>query len=224
MDNDLAAADFSGVLLTGGTAARMDGTDKSLLEIDGRTLLELCLAAFREADDVVVVGPPVPTHRPVIFAREDPPLGGPAAGLLAGIDALPRSATLIGVLAVDMPQVSPATFARLRYAAQDRDGAFLTDMDGRRQLCGVLSAAALARVRPGPEERSGMAMRALLTDLDLALVPGLGDESRDVDTWADLRDLASDRAADPATRMEADTCTGKPLTRDWRSEPPRLDR
>ena len=34
-----------------------------------------------------------------------------------------------------------------------------------------------------------MALRALLAPLDLAEVPTVADEHRDVDTWEDLRDL-----------------------------------
>lgn len=192
MDLDLRATGFCGVLLTGGTAARMDGIDKSSLELGGRTLLEIGLDAFLDADEVVVVGPPlVPTTRPVTFTREDPPFGGPVAGLLTGVDALLRPPGTVGVLAVDMPHVSAHTFRRLRMAARGRDGAFVLDETGRRQLCGVLGAAALARVRPGPEESHGMAMRALLSGLDLAEIAGIGDEARDIDTWADLRDLES---------------------------------
>ena len=41
------------------------------------------LAAVACAGRIVVVGPPQETSRPVDFVREDPPLGGPAAGLLA---------------------------------------------------------------------------------------------------------------------------------------------
>ena len=76
------AAGFCGVVLAGGTAARMDGIDKAGLELDGRTLLDRAVDAFADADEVVVVGPrTVPTPRPVTFTREDPPRGGPVAGL-----------------------------------------------------------------------------------------------------------------------------------------------
>lgn len=190
VDFDLGAAGFVGILLTGGTAARMDGADKAALEIGGRTLLEICLDAFLDADEVVVVGPDVvPTTRPVTTTREEPPHGGPVAGLLTGVDALLRTPRLVGVLAVDMPRVTAATFRRLRAAAEGHDGAFLVDGDDRRALCGVVEATALARIRPGLEEQHAMALRALLADLELADVPALGDEARDVDTWEDLRDL-----------------------------------
>lgn len=179
-----------GVVLAGGTAARLGGTDKAALELDGRTLLDRAVDAFADADTVVVVGPrTVATTRPVTFTREDPPRGGPVAGLLSGIDALTGAPVLVGVLAVDMPHVTAATVQRLRRAAAGRDGAFLVDGDGRRQLAGVLRADRLAAVRPGHGKAHGMSLRALLADLDLAAVPADGAEARDVDTWSDWRDL-----------------------------------
>jgi len=189
MDLDLGGG-FCGVVLAGGTAARMDGIDKAAVELHGRTLLELAVDAFLDADEVVVVAPAsVPTERPVTFVCEDPPRGGPVAGLLTGVDALLRRPSHVGVLAVDMPRVTPATVRRLREAAVGRDGAFLVGADGRRQLAGVLDAARLAGVRPGLEEQHGMALHRLLAPLDLALVPAVDDEAVDVDSWADLRDL-----------------------------------
>lgn len=189
MDFDPRAAGFSGVLLAGGTAARMDGIDKAGIELGGRTLLEICLDAFRDADEVVVVGPHARTTRPVTFTVEDPPRGGPVAGLLTGVDLLLRPARLIGVLAVDMPKVSAATFRRLREASAGHDGAFLHDPTGRRQLCGVVNAEALARVRPDLEGQHGRSVRRLLEGLDLDEVAAVADEAKDIDTWSDLRDL-----------------------------------
>ena len=190
MDLDLTAAGFCGVVLAGGTAARMDGVDKASVELRGRTLLELAVDAMLDADEVVVVAPDsVPTSRPVTFVCEDPPRGGPVAGLLTGVDALLRRPRLIGVLAVDMPRVTPATMRRLREAADGHDGAFLVDADGRRQLAGVIRADRLAAVRPGLEGQHGMALHRLLAPLSLAQVPADGDEAVDIDSWTDLRDL-----------------------------------
>ena len=191
MDFDLDAAGFCGVVLAGGTAARMDGVDKASIEHAGRTLLAYAVDAFLDADEVVVVGPAgVRTERPVTTVFEDPPRGGPVAGLLTGVDALLRTPLLVGVLAVDMPRVTPATMRRLRVAAAGRDGAFLVDADGRRQLAGVLDAARLHAVRPDLEGQHGMALHRLLAPLDLAEVAATGDEAVDVDSWADLRDLS----------------------------------
>lgn len=194
MDLDPSAAGFSGVILAGGTAARMSGVDKAAVELDGRTLLDLAIDAFLDADEVVVVGSGPdsgPTTRPVTTVREDPPRGGPVAGLLTGLDALLGRPRLVGVLAVDMPRVTAYTLRRLREASLGHDGAFLTDPDGRRQLAGVLDVRRLAQVRPAPEEQHGMALHRLLSPLDLALVPAIDDEAIDIDTWADLRDLQS---------------------------------
>ena len=192
MDFDLGAAGFSGVLLAGGTAARMDGIDKASIELGGRTLLEICLDAFLDADEVVVVGPrTVRTTRPVtLHAR------GPAAGRAGRRDCSPVSTCccdpprLIGVLAVDMPRVSAHTFRRLRDASRwSRRARFLTTRPGGGSCAAYSTPTALGRVRPDLEGQHGMSLRALLADLDLAAVAPVGDEARDIDTWADLRDL-----------------------------------
>lgn len=180
---------FAAIVLAGGRAVRMDGADKASVEHGGLSLLEHALNALLDADEVVVVGDPVPTTRPVTFCRESPRFGGPVAALLTGYDALVRRPRMLGVLAVDMPRVTPWTVRRLLEAAEGRDGAFLTDADGRRQLAGVLDAAHVEAARPDHEGQHGMPMHRLLAGLDLAEVPPVGDEGRDVDTWADLRDL-----------------------------------
>ncbi|MGB0099157.1 MAG: NTP transferase domain-containing protein [Nocardioides sp.] len=180
---------FAAIVLAGGRAVRLDGADKAAIEHDGRTLLEHALGSLLDADEVVVVGDPVPTARPVTFCRESPRFGGPVAALLTGYDALAGRPRTLGVLAVDMPRVTAWTFRRLHQAADGRDGAFLTDADGRRQLAGVLVADRLDDVRPDLEGQHAMAMHRLLAGLDLAELAPAGDEGRDVDTWADVRDL-----------------------------------
>ncbi len=182
------------VVLTGGTAARMGGVDKASIEIDGVTLLERSLAAVVSALEVVVVGEPVPTSRPVTWTREDPPGGGPAAGVLAGLDRLHLTPDLLVVLAVDMPRVNAGTVARLTWAVEADpavDGAVLVDPAGRRQtLAAVYRHTALAAARPANrEDEHGLPVRRLVGDLHLVDVPAVGDEARDVDTWEALRDL-----------------------------------
>lgn len=184
-------APWSAVILAGGRAARLDGADKSAIEIEGRTLLARTVDAALDAAEVVVVGDPVPTERPVTFVREEPRFGGPAAGLLAGVDALLRPAAYVAVLAVDMPWLQPRTLRRLSaaaLAADGSDGAVLVGPDGRRQLVLFLDAAGLAAVRPAPEAAHGLSMWRLLAPLQLTEVAAHGAEYRDIDTWADLRE------------------------------------
>ena len=179
--------EYAAVVLAGGTGVRLGGVDKAGIEHAGRTLLDHALAATGGAVETVVVGEPVPTSRPVTFAREDPAYGGPVAGLLAGRDALVRTVPTLVVLAVDMPGVTTETVERLQAAAAGHDGAFLLGDDGRRQLAGVLDVAALDAARPG--DPHGLPVRRLLAGLDLADVAARGREAADVDTWGDLRDL-----------------------------------
>lgn len=178
------------VILAGGTAARMGGADKAGIEFRGRTLLEYALDAVIDATEVVVVGDWVRTNRPVTFTREDPVQGGPAAGLLAGLDAFARTPQQLAVLAVDMPLVSMSTFSRLRSSAEGHDGAVLTGPDGRRALVYVLDVQRLQKVRPAYGEEYGLPIHRLMAGLELAEVPAVGDEARDIDGWTDLRDLS----------------------------------
>lgn len=178
------------VILTGGSAVRLSGADKASIELGGLTLLEHALGAMLDVDEVVVVGDPVPTTRPVTFTREDPVGGGPAAGLLAGLACFARRPTLVVVLAVDMPLVTSSTVRRLIEAVRSNDqaeGAALID-EGRRlqYLCAAYSRDGLERVRPSYEDEHGLSMRALVSGLRLEHVPAFGPETRDVDTWSDL--------------------------------------
>ena len=180
------AAERGGIVLTGGTAARFQGADKASIEVAGATLLEHVLGALAEVPEVVVVGEDVPTSRPVSFVREDPPMGGPAAGLLAGLSAFPHPPEVVVVLAVDMPLVTTATVRRLLERVQE-DGALLLDERGRRQfLCAAYRTEALVAGAPPLEQRHGLSVRELVGDLRLAEVPSLPGEALDVDTWEDL--------------------------------------
>lgn len=184
-----AALETGAVVLTGGGAVRLQGADKSSIEVGGRTLLDRVLAALSDIDEVVVVGAEVGTSRPVTWLREDPPGGGPAAGLLAGLSGFPRTPEHVVVLAVDLPLVTNDTVRRLRDACRG-DGALLVDTDGRRQLlCGIYRTAALLEAAPPVEQQPGLAVRALVDALDLVEVPALAGEADDVDTWEDLTAL-----------------------------------
>ncbi|MDQ6526934.1 NTP transferase domain-containing protein [Nocardioides sp. LHD-245] len=184
---------YAAIVLAGGQGSRLGGVDKASIELDGRPLLEHALDAVVDASEVVVVGHPVPTERPVTFVREEPRFGGPAAGLLTGRDLLLRTFPTIAVLAVDMPRLHPGTFRRLHEAAVGHEGAVLADADGRRQLAFVVETARLDAVRPDHEGQHGLSVRALLEPLDLVAVAPVGDEAQDIDTWSDLRDIASAR-------------------------------
>lgn len=184
--------DVGAVVLSGGAAVRLDGADKGSVEVGGRTLLDRVLDALLDVPDVVVVGPQVRTERPVTFRREQPPGGGPAAGLAAGLTGFVRLPSVVLALAVDLPFLAPGTIGRLVSAATARgvDGARLLDPDGRHQhLCAAYDGPRLSAACAG--DVHGSSMGALLRGLVLADVPAEGDEARDVDTWEDLRAVRS---------------------------------
>lgn len=95
----------TGVILTGGQSRRM-GRDKASLSRDGRSLVEIAVSALTiHGCDAIVVGPHrVPGAR---TTREEPPGGGPVAGIDAAVqllkDASPPSHALI--LATDLPHI-----------------------------------------------------------------------------------------------------------------------
>jgi molybdopterin-guanine dinucleotide biosynthesis protein A len=192
---------YAVLVLTGGTGRRLGGVDKAALQVGGMPLLDRVLSAVSADVDVVVVGDPVATSRPVTFCREDPAGGGPAAAVLAGLDqlaAMGRAAEVVIVLAVDLPFVTPATVIRL-VSATVGDGAVLVDGHGRRQyLAAAYRTAALAAARPAAGREEGLSMRALVRELRLVTVEAVGGEARDVDTAEDLE--ASRSAFDDRTR------------------------
>jgi molybdopterin-guanine dinucleotide biosynthesis protein A len=172
------------VLLAGGAGSRLGGIDKGALLLGGATLLDRALAAL-EGLDVVVVGPPL--GRPgVRVAREDPPLSGPAAAVVAGMAALPGADEVL-LLAVDLPRL-PEALPLLLAAPAGPDGTVVVDADGRRQwLLGRYRAAALRAAVDALGDPTGRPLRALVGGLavtEARLPPGL---ELDVDTVADAR-------------------------------------
>ncbi|MFJ7151083.1 NTP transferase domain-containing protein [Streptomyces sp. NPDC100445] len=188
------------VVLAGGAARRLGGADKPGLRVGGRTLLDRTLAACAGARTTVVVAAPRPTARPVRWAREEPPGGGPVAALEAGLRlaAAPHGpapqppAPHTVVLSADLPFLQEGTVRRLLTALQDTgaDGALLTDAGGREQpLVAAYRTAALhhglSALSATPGGLSGLPLRRLTGALHLTRVPD-PQASFDCDTWDDI--------------------------------------
>jgi len=178
------------VILAGGSGERLGGVSKADLVLGGRRLLDHVLgdlAAWQGPPDlrrVVVVAPPtVAVPDGVLRTLEDPPDGGPAAGIAAALDLLGEG-DLVAVLTCDAPRSARALPALL--AAVGADGAVARSAAGFDQyLLGVYRFAALAGRLRGARD---MSVRRLLGALDLARIE-CGDLDRDVDSWGDLAAL-----------------------------------
>jgi molybdopterin-guanine dinucleotide biosynthesis protein A len=183
------------VILMGGRASRLDGAAKGDLRLEGRTLLERVVAAADRARDRVVVGEVGESvlSPEVRIVREQPPFGGPAAAVAAGVSELADDADAVLILAGDQPFVAdavPLLLAGLP-AAEDGDGARAVDAEGRPQhlTCLVRRAAlatAIDAVGAGGS-LEGVSMRRLLETLRMVDVPVPERATMDVDTWADAR-------------------------------------
>ncbi|MEU9051220.1 NTP transferase domain-containing protein [Streptomyces sp. NPDC048384] len=181
---------YDAVVLAGGAARRLGGVDKPGVRVGGRPLLDRVLAACADAGTTVVVADPRPTARPVTWAREDPPGGGPVAALDAGLRH--TGAEQVVVLSADLPFLDEGTVRRLLAALRtgDADGALLTDADGRDQpLVAAYRAPALRRelavLAQGQDGLAGLPLRRLTGALGLTRVPD-PVASFDCDTWDDI--------------------------------------
>lgn len=184
------------VVLAGGGGRRLGGVSKADLVVGGRRLLDAVLDATRDARAVVVVAPEeVAVPSGVRRTLEDPPGGGPVAGIAAGLAALPDAdhgtVPWVLVLACDVPAAARAVPALTGAVGDATDGAIVADAHGRDQpLLGLYRRSALADVlgRLGRDVH-GARVRDLVDALHLVRVEDPGDAASDVDTWADAARL-----------------------------------
>ncbi|MFJ2110386.1 NTP transferase domain-containing protein [Streptomyces sp. NPDC087850] len=184
---------YDAIVLAGGAAKRLGGADKPGVRVGGRALLDRVLAACEGAALTVVVGGRRPTARPVRWAREEPPGGGPLAALDAGVRSLGADTGTVLVLSADLPFLGRPTVDRLIGALDStgREAALLTDADGRDQpLVAAYRAEPLRReialLATEYGSLAGLPLRLLSQELDLARVDADPLASFDCDTWEDI--------------------------------------
>lgn len=179
--------DFDAIIVAGGRGSRLGGVIKADLQVGGQRLLDRVLASARHARQCVVVGM-VEVPEGVRRVVEDPPGSGPAAGLVAGLDAIVDPAEWTLVLACDLPGAEDAVpqLVSAALTGGDADGHCLGSEDGTPQwLLGIHRSDALrhaAAAYGDPRQRS---VRGLLAPLRLAVISDIDDVGRDVDTWGD---------------------------------------
>ena len=182
------------VVLAGGGSRRWGGRDKTAVPLAGRPVLEhavtgLAAGAGVRLGAVVVVAPQDHPARAGLagarWVREEPPGGGPVAGLAAAVAALAGSHDLLVVGAGDAPFAGEAVPALLDAVAPALDGALGVDAEGREQpLLAVYRAAAFGAALSA--SRPGGRLRDVVATLRLARVPVGPRAALDLDTPADL--------------------------------------
>lgn len=193
---------FDAIVLAGGGARRLDGADKALVPVDGRTLLERALDAVADAQKVVVVGPERNLDQKVIWTSEQPPGGGPVAALDHGLRHV--SNDLVALLGVDMPFVTRALVHKLAASVGSSDGAMLVDAAGMPQpLAAVYRRAHLVEAIETLPVPAGAPLTAVTKQLELEELPDEGT-SFDCNTWDDVK--RAEELMRARVREEGGTC------------------
>ncbi|MBE3074108.1 MAG: NTP transferase domain-containing protein, partial [Actinobacteria bacterium] len=138
------------IVLCGGTSRRMGGADKTRALLGATTVLDRLLDTLPSCWDVVCVGEERPTTRAVTWCREEPPRGGPVAGIAAGL--LTVDASVCVVVGGDMPFAAAAlpTLLEALNAQRGLDAVLGLDPKGRRQpLLAAYRVEALRSALPG---------------------------------------------------------------------------
>ena len=198
---------FDAIVLAGGRASRLDGVSKAELVVEGRSLLSRSLEAAVAARRIIVVGTPVAVPAGVLVTREEPPFGGPAAAIGAGLDALgiASSHEYVLLLACDVPNSALAVDTLLTLADEGADGVLAIDTAGRRQpLLGLYRSGPLAAaVRGRGSDIQNLSVHALLSPLDLGEIRVPEGSTEDIDTWADAASFGvAPSPVDPPRRKD----------------------
>jgi molybdopterin-guanine dinucleotide biosynthesis protein A len=194
----VTSAGHDAIVLAGGRSRRMGEVAKLGLVIGGDSLLGHACAAVPDAEQLVVVGPPDQDGVPprAILAREDPPFGGPAAAIAAGLSALGDDrADLVVVVAADVPRAREAVPALLS-ACDDRpdvDGVVARSSDGHRQpLLAAYRSAPLRAALAAHEPLAGGSVMRVIATLRLIEIDLPDDVLADVDTPADFQRITEE--------------------------------
>ena len=122
--------ELAATLLAGGRSRRM-GRNKALLQVEGKTVLQLLANRLSELTDQVFVSAPDPSEYAflnLVTVRDVYPGHGPLAGLHAAL--LSTSRRWVLVLACDLPGVSAVLLRQLVDSAEGHDAVIPATRDG----------------------------------------------------------------------------------------------
>ncbi len=179
---------WDAVVLAGGRSSRLGGADKATLRAGGRTLLQVTLDAVRGADQVLVVGDRSPdeTGDQATVLREQPPGGGPAAAIGAGLVEVTAPVTV--VLACDMPRIGevvPILLRALETADASVQSVVARDGERTQYLASAHRTTALRDRAVALAPLAGRSVRLVYAELAVLEVAVPVGSTHDIDTWDD---------------------------------------
>lgn len=199
------------IVQAGGTGARLGGASKPDVVVGGRRLLDIFfaeLAGVGFAGQAVVVAPVgVALPAGAVRTLEDPPHGGPLAGIAAGLGKLRGLSddAVVGLGTCDAPlapRLYPELLARLEDSLGHANLADTVEPSGAAQPAGVVPAAEqgwlqylhgvyrLGTLRALPLERD-RSIRSAFGGVDVVACADTQDWCMDVDTPEDAQALAA---------------------------------
>ena len=190
--------DVAAIVVGGGGGERLGGVSKPDLTLGGERLIDRVCGALLEvcgAGCVAVVPPAVRVPEGVRRTLEDPPNGGPLAGIDAGLRTLGvGDDVLVVIVSVDAPGVGSFLPALLEPALGEGSvGRIVRGGEPEpfdQYLMGVYRVGALRRVLDEAEASlgsvRGVGVRRVLRALEVERVGVSADVCRDIDTPADV--------------------------------------
>lgn len=179
---------FDAVVLAGGTGARLGGVSKPDVQLDGHRLLDRVLASLGNAEQVVVVGD-VAVPENVWQTVEHPIRSGPAAGVAAGLAALPRHSDWTMLLSCDLAAPGNVVAALLRGTNPEQlavTGWCLSGSGGFPQwLASLHRTDALINTVRDFGDPTNRGLRLMFADSPPELIDVDDSVILDIDTWED---------------------------------------
>jgi molybdopterin-guanine dinucleotide biosynthesis protein A len=192
---DTSAAPAVAVILAGGGSRRWGGVDKTAARLAGLPVLAHVIGGLPPGmPAIVVAGVDHPVARltdpaRVRWTREEPPGGGPVAGLAAAAALLPEGTAAVVLLAGDLPFAGSAVPRLLdRLSGSDVQAVLGIDAQGRPQplLAAYRAQALSAALTADGAPPAGRSLQGVLRGLRRVLLPVTAEEAFDLDTPADL--------------------------------------
>jgi molybdopterin-guanine dinucleotide biosynthesis protein A len=187
---DASCIGVGAVLLVGGEGRRLGGIAKPLLTLEGRSLLARTVKVLVDAGvaPIVAVGPRLDDTDGVAWTREEPPLGGPVAGIAAGLARMPAERVLL--LAGDLVRPAEVVHGLLSHrsaaARASADGVVFSAEGHPQWLAGLYRTASVRHALDGLETDRNASVRALLGGLAIEWVVDEDGTTADIDSPADL--------------------------------------